>query len=152
MEAKDVRTESRLWETKAHAGIEWQALDAAAGRVHRRSFAHMYETGAMRRTHLRGRDNIRKRLLIYASAFNLSLGFGILFKVGTPRRLQGRKDSIFSAICAMSATLTAIANNLSNSRTLQSVLHNDKYFAKSEPVLLAARVGALKMSTLATVC
>lgn len=30
------------------------------------SFAHMYETGAMRRTHLRGRENIRKRLLIHA--------------------------------------------------------------------------------------
>ena len=38
-----------------------------------RSFAHMYETGAMRRTHLRRHDNIIKRLLIHAGAFNLGL-------------------------------------------------------------------------------
>ena len=38
-----------------------------------RSFAHMYETGGMRRTHLRRHDNIIKRLLIHAGAFNLGL-------------------------------------------------------------------------------
>ena len=42
----------------------------------------------MRRTHLRGRDNIRKRILIHASAFNLSLGLRGLFGVGTPRGFQ----------------------------------------------------------------
>jgi len=36
-----------------------------------RSFAHLYETGAMRRTRLRGHSNILKRLLIHAGAFNL---------------------------------------------------------------------------------
>ena len=36
-----------------------------------RSFAHLYETGAMRRTHLRGHQNILKRLLVHAGAFNL---------------------------------------------------------------------------------
>jgi len=38
-----------------------------------RSFAHLYETGEMRRVHLRGRDNILKRLLVHGAAFNLSL-------------------------------------------------------------------------------
>src|SRR5213594_1487432 len=38
-----------------------------------RSFAHMYETGGMRRTHLRGRSNILKRLLFHAVGFNLAL-------------------------------------------------------------------------------
>src|SRR6185437_13907007 len=33
-----------------------------------RSFAHLYETGRMRRTHLRRHDNIIKRLLIHARA------------------------------------------------------------------------------------
>ena len=102
------------------------------------SFAHMYETGAMRRTHLSGRDNIRKRLLIHASAFNLSLVFRSLFNVGTPRGLQGRKGSVFSAICSLLATLSAFAANLSNSSTLQSALHANKYFSDSEPILLAA--------------
>jgi transposase len=35
--------------------------------------APVYETGGMRRTHLRGRDNILKRLLIQAVGFNLAL-------------------------------------------------------------------------------
>ncbi len=36
-----------------------------------RSFAHTYETGGMRRTHLRGHSNIYKRLCIHGGAFNL---------------------------------------------------------------------------------
>ena len=119
-------------------GAHGKRLMRRRGEYIERSFAHMYETGAMRRTHLRGRDNIRKRLLIHASAFNLSLVFRSLFKVGTPRGLQGRKGSVFSAICSLLATLTAFAANLSNSSTLQSALHTDKYFSDSEPILLAA--------------
>src|ERR1700683_1812181 len=38
-----------------------------------RSFAHRYATGGLRRTHLRRHDNIIKRSLIHAGAFNLSL-------------------------------------------------------------------------------
>ena len=34
-----------------------------------RSFAHMYETGGMRRTHLRHHDNIAKRLLVHMGGF-----------------------------------------------------------------------------------
>lgn len=118
-------------------GAHGKRLLRRRGEYIERSFAHMYETGAMRRTHLRGRDNIRKRLLIHASAFNLSLVFRSLFKVGTPRGLQGRKGSVFSAICSLLATLTAFAANLSNSSTLQNILHTDKYFSDSEPILLA---------------
>lgn len=55
-----------------------------------RPFAHLYETGGMRRVHLRGRDNIRKRLLIHAAGFNLGLLMRQLIGVGTPRGLQGR--------------------------------------------------------------
>lgn len=54
-----------------------------------RSFAHMYETGGMRRTHLRRHDNIIKRLLIHAGAFNLGLVMRKLSGYGTPRGAQG---------------------------------------------------------------
>ena len=54
-----------------------------------RSFAHLYETGGMRRVHLRGRDNILKRLLVHGAAFNLSLVLRKALGVGKPRRLQG---------------------------------------------------------------
>jgi transposase len=55
-----------------------------------RSFAHVYDTGGMRRTHLRGHTNILKRLLIHAGGFNLGLVMRQLIGVGTPRGLQGR--------------------------------------------------------------
>ena len=50
-----------------------------------RSFAHCYETGGMRRCHLRGRDNILKRQLIHVGAFNLSLILRQMLGAGTPR-------------------------------------------------------------------
>src|ERR1700733_5407113 len=59
-----------------------------------RSFAHMYETGGMRRTHLRGHGNIIKRLLIHAGAFNLSLIMRKISGRGTPRGFQGRPNDV----------------------------------------------------------
>ena len=63
------------------------------GELIERSFAHCYETGGMRRTHLRGRENILKRQLIHVCAFNLSLIFRQILGAGTPRELnkQGRE-------------------------------------------------------------
>ncbi len=55
-----------------------------------RPFAHLYETGGMRRVHLRGHDNILKRVLLHAGALNLGLLMRQLVGVGTPRSLQGR--------------------------------------------------------------
>ena len=54
-----------------------------------RSFAHLYDTGGMRRTHLRGHTNILKRVLIHAGGFNLGLVMRQLIGAGTPRGLQG---------------------------------------------------------------
>jgi transposase len=58
------------------------------GELIERSFAHCYETGGMRRTHLRGRENILKRQLIHVCAFNLSLIFRQILGAGTPRELN----------------------------------------------------------------
>jgi transposase len=54
-----------------------------------RSFAHCYDTGGMRRTHLKGHGNILKRLLIHVAGFNLSLIMRKVFGLGTARGLQG---------------------------------------------------------------
>jgi transposase len=63
-------------------------LQRRRGELTERSFAHMYETGGMRRVHLRGRDNILKRVLVHAGAFNLGLVMRNLFGAGTPRQLK----------------------------------------------------------------
>ena len=66
-----------------------------------RSFAHLYNTGRMRRTHLRGHTNILKRLLIHAGAFNLGLVMRHLIGVGTPRGLQGRLAVVLGTVCVL---------------------------------------------------
>ena len=53
-----------------------------------RSFAHLYETGGMRRVPLRGRHNILKRLLVQGAAFNLSLILRKTLGAGKPRQWQ----------------------------------------------------------------
>ena len=66
-----------------------------------RSFAHLYDTGGMRRTHLRGHTNILKRVLIHAGAFNLGLVMRQLIGVGTPRGLQGRLATVIATLLAL---------------------------------------------------
>ena len=63
-----------------------------------RSFAHLYDTGGMRRTHLRGHTNILKRLLIHAGGFNLGLVMRHLIGIGTPRGLQGRVAALMATM------------------------------------------------------
>jgi len=54
-----------------------------------RAFAHMLGTGGLRRVHLRGQEEIRKRMLVQAAAFNLGLLMRRRCGFGTPRALQG---------------------------------------------------------------
>jgi transposase len=63
-----------------------------------RSFAHLYDTGGMRRTHLRGHTNILKRLLIHAGGFNLGLVMRHLIGNGTPRGLQDRPATVIATL------------------------------------------------------
>ena len=63
-----------------------------------RSFAHLYETGGMRRVHLRRHPNILKRLLVHVAAFNLGLVMRRLLGRGTPRGLQGCRPDLFLAL------------------------------------------------------
>jgi len=64
------------------------------GELVERSFAHCYETGGMRRTHLRKHQNILKRQLIHVGAFNLSLILRQLLGAGTPREWKNRGGTL----------------------------------------------------------
>lgn len=65
------------------------------GELVERAFAHCYDTGGMRRTHLRGHKNILKRQLIHVGAFNLSLILRRLMGAGTPREWRNRVALLF---------------------------------------------------------
>jgi transposase len=74
-----------------------------------RPFAHLYETGGMRRAHLRGHTNILKRLLIHTGGFNLGLLMRHLIGVGTPRGLQGRLCAVVAALLVLIGSLRELA-------------------------------------------
>jgi len=82
-------------------GERGQQLLRRRGELLERPNAHLYDTGGMRRTHLRGHGNILKRLLVHAAACNLGLWMRTLTGVGTPRGLQGR----WAAVLAFCFTL-----------------------------------------------
>ena len=78
------------------------------GELLERSLTHCYDTGAMRRTHLRGHGKILKRLLIHVAAFNLSLVMRALIGVGKPRALQGAAAAALKSAAASFNTIMAI--------------------------------------------
>src|ERR1700681_1411371 len=76
-------------------GARSQQLQRKRSELTERSMAHLYETGGMRRVHLKGSDNILKRLLVHAGGFNLAPIMRKLMGVGKPRRLQGAFACVF---------------------------------------------------------
>jgi len=71
------------------------------GELIERSFAHCYETGGLRRCHLRGRENILKRQLIHVGAFNLSLILRKLLGAGTPREWKNGTRILFASLIGL---------------------------------------------------
>jgi transposase len=78
------------------------------GELIERSFAHVLETGGMRRVHLRGRVNILKRMLVQVGGFNLGLVLRKRTGFGKPRRLQGLFLSIFGSVLALWKVLATL--------------------------------------------
>jgi transposase len=77
-------------------GQRGKALMRKRGELIERSFAHCYETGGLRRTHLRGHPNILKRLLVHVVGFNLGLVMRQLVGIGKPRRAQDGRSAALS--------------------------------------------------------
>jgi transposase len=85
------------------------------GELVERSFAHCYDTGGMRRTHLRKHDNILKRQLIHVGAFNLSLILRQLLGAGTPRELRNRATGCFLLLIGVLRALSALQERFAES-------------------------------------
>ena len=88
-------------------GARGRRLLRRRGEYVERAFAHVYDTGGMRRTHLRGHTNILKRLLIHVGGFNLGLVMRHLIGIGTPRGLQGRVAAAIAALLVLLADVRA---------------------------------------------
>lgn len=71
------------------------------GEVLERSFAHVYDTGGMRRVHLRGKENVAKRALLQGAAFNLSLILRGILSVGTAKQAAALRQMPHWALCLL---------------------------------------------------
>src|SRR5450631_85539 len=90
-------------------------LQKLRGELCERSFAHCYETGALRRMYVRGTDNVLKRVLVQAAAFNIGLLLRRLSGWGKPRQAPGRWiciQALLAAIFAIPAAYSAVSGSL----------------------------------------
>jgi len=99
------------------------------GELIERSFAHCYDTGGMRRIHLRGHENILKRLLLHVGAFNLSLILRSLLGSGTPRELRNRQSRLIFMLSFLFRRFSAPAHrtNFSFSSSRLRRLRSHRY-------------------------
>jgi transposase len=86
-------------------GERGKELLRGRGELVERSFAHCYETGAMRRLYLTKRDNVAKRVLIHDAGFNLGLLMRVSYDLVKPR---GLRDRAFSLILGLWAWLRSL--------------------------------------------
>jgi hypothetical protein len=77
-----------------------------------RSFAHILDCGGMRRTTLRGWENLNKRFKLAAAFYNLSQLMRQLFGFGTPKQLAAAlergKRGLFWRLTAVLIYLTTV--------------------------------------------
>ena len=97
---KDVARDAVYANRRRIRGNRGKRLMRKRGELLERSMAHCYDTGGMRRTHLRGHENILKRTLIHVGGFNLSLAMRQILGRGTPRGLQGLRARLVGLFLA----------------------------------------------------
>ena len=100
-----------------------------------RSFAHVCETGATRRLWLRGKENVTKWYLMRVAACNLSVIMRALFKIGTPRGLQGMIGRVRALLFSLLALLSALRWP---ARGTDRIRHRSTYTPLPSPTFAAA--------------
>lgn len=89
-------------------GARGKGLLRGRGEKLERPFAHQFETGAMRRLHVRGLDEVHKKLLLQAAACNLALLLRTKHGAGTPRGLAEAEQRLWALIVALLEALKAL--------------------------------------------
>lgn len=79
-----------------------------------RSFAHVLDCGGMRRTTLRGWENLNKRYKLAAAFYNLSQLMRKLFGFGTPKQLAAFGRLLFLQLTCLLRLLASVACRVSS--------------------------------------
>jgi transposase len=131
----------RKWKDKAEAqaatyenrrrirGERGKRLLRQRGELLERPFAHYLEAGGMRRTHLRGNENILKRMLVHVAGFNLGVLMRCLIGTATPRAYADLLGALQFVLSDLTATIARYVSHLRSLaalrlRSLQSVFTN----------------------------
>lgn len=93
-------------------GARGRRLSRLRSEYAERSFAHVCETGATRRVWLRGTENVAKWYLLRVAARNLAVIMRALFKIGTPRGLQGLGARLLTLVWWLCAVLQSLRSRL----------------------------------------
>ena len=127
---------------KRMRGARGKRLARRRGEFVERTFAHCYDTGGMRRTHLRGQANIRKRAVVHVAAFNLGLVMRKLVGAGTPRGFAASLRQCFHQLAALARRL----------RTTMIVWATQRVAFTQYPGRCSDRFACHAFSTSATAC
>ena len=87
---------------RLRSGIGKEAM-RKRGEVVERSFAHVLDRGGIRRTWLRGRENVHKRYLVHVAGYNLGILMRALFGAGTPKEVASFTNALVFVIHAADA-------------------------------------------------
>jgi transposase len=88
---------------------KWLIRQRAA--IVERVFAHLFETGGLRRIQLRGRENVQKRYLVHVLAYNLSVLMRKITGFGSPRS-AGDLKTLLSLLILWDFTQAMLRNLL----------------------------------------
>lgn len=92
------------------------------GEMVERSFAHVLDRGGMRRTGLRGRENVHKRYLIHVAGFNLAILMRALFGRGTPREAASARYAVLFVLQTDVALAWAIMAKINGDMTMLVII------------------------------
>jgi transposase len=93
---------------RLRSGVGKEAM-RKRGEMVERSFAHVLERGGMRRTWLRGRENVHKRYLVHVAGYNFGVLMRALFGVGTPREAAAARNAFVIVIQTAEAIVVVVA-------------------------------------------
>lgn len=111
---KEVARQGTYANRRRIRGERGKRLMRQRGEKLERGFAHCLETGGMRRTWLRGHENILKRYLVHVAAFNLGLVMRSLLGAGTPRGLAVLAARLWALIRALATAIDAVLDSVAS--------------------------------------
>jgi transposase len=117
-------------------GERGRRLLRSRGEKLERTFAHCYETGGLRRLHLRGRENIAKRVLLHAAAFNVGLMMRVKYGLPKPRSMS---KAAMAACCALLLELMKWFGSICGVvKSFVAILSSRRPVSQRTPLLSAA--------------